>query len=240
MSEIVLNAEIRTSTKKHAKYTRWNGMVPGVYYARGEENVNIQVSALLLNQLVFTSVTHVIDLQLQDGTAHKAILKDVQWDPVTDRPVHFDLQGLKENERLTIEIPIVLTGGIPKGVRDGGMLQHFVHKLKVSCLPKDIPEKVEINVGEMSINDFVHVSSVDLPNVTILESQETAIVGIMPPNVIKETVEEAPVEGVVAAEPEVVGKGKKGEEGAEGAEAPAKPEKSGKPEKSAKPEKSEK
>ncbi len=220
MSEVVVNAEIRQSTKKHAKHTRWNGLVPGVYYARGEENINIQVPAVTLHPLVFTSETHVIDLHLADGSARKAILKDVQFDPITDRPVHFDLQGLKENEKLTIEIPVVLTGGIPKGVREGGMLQHFIHKLKISCLPKDIPEKIEVNVGELDINDFVHVSSIDIPGITILETSSSAVVGVMPPTLVKEEV--APVtEEVAAAEPEVVGKGKKTEEG-EAEAAPAK------------------
>jgi large subunit ribosomal protein L25 len=234
MSEVVVKAEIRQLTKKHAKYTRWNGMVPGVYYSRGEENINIQVPVPALHQLVFTSETHVIDLQLTDGSTRKAILKAVQYDPVSDQPVHFDLQGLKENEKLSIEIPIVLTGGIPKGVRDGGMLQHFIHKLKVSCLPKDIPAKVEINVAELGINDFVHVSALQLPNVTIVESLGSAIVGVMPPVLVKEE-EAAPVEEAAAAEPEVVGKGKK-EEGEEEGAAPAK---GGAPAKGAAPAKGE-
>jgi large subunit ribosomal protein L25 len=216
MSEIVVNAEVRKFTKKHAKYARGEGNTPGVYYARGEENIVLQVPAGVINSLVFTSETHVIDLRFPDGNARKAILKDVQFDPISDRPVHFDLQGLKENEKLSIEVPIVLTGGIPKGVRDGGMLQHFIHKLKISCLPKDIPSKIEIPVGDMDINDFIHVSDLNLPNVTITESLGSAIVGVMPPNVVKEvepTAEEAAATAAAAAEPEVVGKGKKGEEG---------------------------
>jgi len=220
MSEVILNAELRVDTRKHAKHTRWTGMVPGVFYARGEENINVQIPKLSLDELVFTSEMHVIDLHLKDGTDRKCILKDVQYDPVSDKPIHFDLQGLKENEKLTIEVPIVLTGGIPKGVRDGGVLQHFIHKLKVSCLPKDIPSKIEVNVAAMDINDFVHVSDLNLPNVTIMESLGSAVVGVMPPTVIKEA-EVVPVVEEVANEPEVVGKGKKPEEG-EGADAAAK------------------
>ncbi len=216
MSEIVVNAEVRTNTKSHAKYAMKEGKIPGVYYARGEENIVLQMPSKMLDKLVFTSETHVIDLRFPDGAARKAILKDVQFDPISDKPVHFDLQGLKENEKLSLEIPVVLTGGIPKGVRDGGMMQHFIHKLKISCLPKDIPAKIEINVGAMDINDFVHVRDLDLPNVTIMEALETAIVGCMPPNVTKEaepTAEEAAAATAAAAEPEVVTKGKKPEDG---------------------------
>jgi large subunit ribosomal protein L25 len=227
MSEFVLEAEIRENTGKHAKYARAAGMVPGVYYARGEESLNIQVPKVGLDPLVYTSETHVIDLRLKDGPPRKCILRDVQYDPISDRPIHFDLQGLKENERLTIEVPVVLTGGIPKGVRDGGMVQHMIHRLKISCLPKDIPEKVEINIAELGINHSVHVRELVIPNVTILEAADSAVVGVMPPTIVKEP-EPAVVAEEAIKEPEVVGKGKKAEEGEtpEGAKAApgAKPE----------------
>ncbi len=226
MSDFVLNAEKRETLKGHAKRARRNGLVPGVYYTHGEPSITIAVPQLSLMPLVRTSETHIIDLHVGDGEVKKCILKDVQYDPVTDLPVHFDLQGLREHEKLTVEVPIVLIGGTPAGVRDGGMLQHMIHKLRVSCLPKDIPQKVEIDVSALGINDSVHVSNLNLPNVTILENAESAIVGVMPPALVKEEEVAAPTEEEAMKEPEVVGKGKKAEEGeaAEGgkAEAPKK------------------
>lgn len=229
MSEVVLNAEVRTNTGKHAKQSRAKGMVPGIYYSRGEKNINVHVPATSLNQFVFTGEAHIIDLRLADGSSHKCILRDVQFDPVTDQPVHFDLQGLKENEKLNIEVPVALVGGTPKGVRDGGMLQHFLHKIRVSCLPKDIPEKIEINVLDLGINEFVHVRDLNVPNVTFAEAADNAVVGVMPPHVVKEE-EAAPAAEETAKEPEVVAKGKKPEEGAEAA-APAAEKAEKKPEK---------
>ena len=152
MSEVVLNAEVRDQVGKRAKKSRGEGNVPGVFYAHGEKNINLKVPALSLAPLVFGSETSIIDLRLSDGTAKKAILRDVQFDPVTDRPIHFDLQGLHADEKLSIEVPVVLTGGIPVGVRNGGLLQHSIHKVRVSCLPKDIPGKIEINVGNLEMN----------------------------------------------------------------------------------------
>ena len=218
MAEIVLSAELRQETGKHAKYARSKDTVPGVYYSRGESNLNIQVATPSLDKLVFTAETHVIDLRLKDGSSRKCILRDVQFDPVSDRPIHFDLQGLKENEKLTVEIPIVLVGGTSAGVREGGMLQHIIHRLKVSCLPKDIPERIEVNVSGLAMNQAVHVSELTVPNVTILESPESTVVAVLPPHIVKEA---APTEVVeeVAKEPEVVGKGKKEEEGEEGKES---------------------
>jgi large subunit ribosomal protein L25 len=218
-SEVVLNAALRNQTAKHAKYARSQGMTPGVYYSRGEQNLNIQVESVSLNKLVFTAEAHVIDLRLNDGSSRRCILRDVQFDPVSDKPVHFDLQGLRENEKLTLDIPVVLVGGVPKGVRDGGMLQHVIHKVRVACLPKDMPEKIEINVAELGINDMVHIRNLSVPNVAILDNPENTVVGVLPPAVVKE---EQPAEAVEEAlkEPEVVGKGKKAEEGEE-AQAPA-------------------
>jgi large subunit ribosomal protein L25 len=219
MSEIVLNAEPRETTPRTAKRMRTKGLVPGIYYARGEENVSIAVPAPSLEPLIHTTETHIIDLKLKDGSSHRCILRDVQFDPVSDLPIHFDLQGLKENEKLVIEVPIVLTGGTPVGVKDGGMIQHMIRTLKVSCLPKDIPGKIEINIGQLGINDAIHVKDLNVPNVTILENLESAVVGIMPPTLVKEEAAAAPAEEAMQ-EPELVGKGKKAEEGEEGAEAP--------------------
>ncbi len=248
MSEVVLNAEIREQTGKQAKQARKEGKVPGVFYAHGEKNINLKVPVLSLAPLVYSSETRIIDLRLSDGTTKKAILRDVQFDPVTDGPVHFDLQGLHPEEKLTIEVPVVLTGGVPVGVRNGGLLQHSIHKLKVSCLPKDIPGKIEINVAELEMNRSVHVRDLAIANVVILENMDAAVVGVIPPTIVKEA-----EPGVVAVEeptePEVVGKGKKAEEGEEAAEtapakteaktakAEAKPPAEAKPAKEAKPEK---
>jgi len=145
-------------------------------------------------------------------------LRDVQYDPLTEKPIHFDLQGLHEDRKVTLEIPVVITGNTPVGVRDGGLLQHFLHKLRISCLPKDIPEHIEIVGTDMKINTFVHVADINIPNVTFLEHPTTAVVGVVPPTVEKETTPGAAAEE--AAEPEVIAKGKKPEE--EGAAAPAK------------------
>ncbi len=223
MSEIILNAEPRTITGKKSKRIRLEGKVPGVYYARGEKNIPIQVEKLSLDPLIYTSETHVINLRVGE-IVKKAILRDLQFDPVSDRAIHFDLQGLREDEEITLDVPVVLTGGIPAGVRDGGLLQHMMHKIKISCLPKNIPGKVEVNVSTLAIHQTIHVKDLNIPDVTILDAPEDPVVSVVPPTVIKEA-EPTAVAADAAKEPEVVGKGKKPEEGAEGeAKADAKVE----------------
>ena len=234
MSEITLTGEIRSQLGKRAKTLLKDGKVPGIYYGHGQANIAISLPELTLKPLYTTTATHVINLQLSDGSSHTCILRDIQLDPVTERPVHFDLFGLNDKEEITIEIPVKLTGGIPKGVKDGGILQQILHKIKVSCLPKNIPDHIEVNVGELEINRSVHIKNLTLENVRILDNENNTIVAVVPPTVVKEA-EVAAVPGAVgapaeaaAAEPEVITKGKKVEEGAEPApekKAEKKPEK---------------
>ncbi len=217
MSEITLAAEVRKDIGKRARALRRTGKVPGIYYGHGQQNILVTMPEIVLKPLYTTSAMHVINLKLDDGSSHMCVLRDVQLDPVTERPVHFDLFGLNENEALTIEVPVKLTGGIPKGVREGGILQHVLHKLKVSCLPKHIPDQYEINVEELEINRSIHVKDLTIPDVKILENETSTIVAVVPPVVVKEpelTAVVAPT-AEAPAEPEVIAKGKKVEEGAE-------------------------
>ena len=221
MSEITVNASVRKEVGKKAHTLRYKGDVPGIFYGHSKSNIPVTIPEKTLKPLYKTSAVGIINLKLDDGSTHKCILKDIDFDPITDKPVHFDLFGVNENEALTLEVPVLLTGGIPQGVKEGGILQHILHRLKVSCLPKDIPDHIEINVATLGINKSIHVVDIKVPNVTIMENAKTAVVAVVPP-VIEKVAEVAATEAVVApAEPEVIGKGKKPEEGEEGAAAPA-------------------
>jgi large subunit ribosomal protein L25 len=197
MSEIVLNAQLRSELGKKAKAVRRQEMIPGVFYAREEKPIPIKVTLLSLNPLIYTSETHVVDLRLGDGSARKCIL-------------------LHENEELTVEVPVVLVGGTAPGVKEGGMLQQVIHKISVSCLPRHIPEKLEVDISGLGINDAIHVGDLPIPNVEVLANPEDTVVVVVPPRVVAEAPVAAEGEEVAPAEPEVVGKGKKeGEEGEE-------------------------
>jgi large subunit ribosomal protein L25 len=210
MSEILLQAEVRKEIGSFANRVRFEGKVPGVFYAHGEENINLTVTASAIKPLIYTSDTHIVNLQLDNGTNKTCILRDVQFHPLTDKPIHFDLQGVKEDEELAIEVPVVLVGS-PKGVKDGGTLQLVIHKLKVQCLPKFIPENVKIDVSNLAINESVHVRDIPLPNVTVLDNAASTVVAVVPPTVVKEAEAGTPgaVEGAASSEPEVITKGKK-------------------------------
>lgn len=227
MSEIVLNAVVRSETGKAANRLRYEEKVPGVYYSHGEENINITATPLAIKPLIYTTNTHLINLKLDNGVTKTCILRDVQFDPISDRPIHFDLQGVKDNEELTVQIPVTLQGS-PKGVKDGGTLQFIMHKVRVSCLPKFIPERIELDVTDLGMNDSIHVRDIKIENVKVLDNESAAVVAVVPPTVIKEEVPAAGAPDAAAAaavaapaEPEVIAKGKKPAEG-EAAAAPAK------------------
>ncbi|MGA9363968.1 MAG: 50S ribosomal protein L25 [Bacteroidota bacterium] len=218
MAEITLNGEVRKLVGKRAKTLRKDGKVPGIFYVHGEDNITIAVAEAALRPLIYTSEAHIVNLKLDSGVEHSCILRDIQFDPITDRPIHFDLQGVRAEENLTVEIPVILVG-TPKGVKDGGTMQRVLHRLRVECLPRYIPEHIEVNVENLGINESIHVKDIKVENVTILENENSTVVAVVPPTVLKEEVPAAaPVEEIT--EPEVIGKGKKEEEEEGEEEAP--------------------
>lgn len=228
MSELTLTAEIRKDLGKRTKRVRLQGKVPGIYYAHGQANIPVALPELALRPLIKTSATHVINLKLDDGSTRTCILRDVQFDPVTDKPVHFDLFGLREDEAVTIRVPVVIKG-TAQGVKDGGILQHILRYVRVSCLPKFIPDHIDVDVANLMMNRSIHVKELAIPNVKILENENSTVVAVVPPTVMKEAevapTAEAATAAAAPAEPEVIAKGKKVEEGAEGEAEKAAPEK---------------
>jgi large subunit ribosomal protein L25 len=219
MSEIVVEAQIRKDIRKRARKVRNEGMIPGIFYGHGEKNIPIQTTLAALRPVVYTSDTNIVSLKLDNGETKTCIIRAIQFNPITDKIEHFDLYALRADEKVTMEIPISLKG-TAKGVKDGGMVQHILHRVEVKCFPRDIPEHIDVDIVELGIGDSIHVSSLNIPNVEILEDPDTTIVSVVPPTVLKEPVEEAAeVAGEEMAEPELVGKGKKEDEGAESADS---------------------
>ncbi len=203
MAEIILNANIRTPKGRAAVHQiRREGRVPGVFYLHNEKNIAIDVRALDLRPLIHTAETHIVDLRLSDGTKEKCVLREVQFDPITDKVVHFDLQGLVMTEKIRIEVPIVLEGSSP-GVRAGGVLNHILHKIEVECLPGDMPEHVAIDISAMEIGAIVTIADLPLGNVTALLDADQAVMTIGHGRTESDT---STTQG--SSEPEVIGRGK--------------------------------
>lgn len=175
---------------------------------RTTDPIAIEVPENSINQFVFTSETHLIDLKLDDGSEFECILKDTQFDPVTDKVIHFDLLGIIRGEKIQLEVPVLFTGN-PVGVREGGVLNELVHKLEIECLPRNIPENVTIDISNLKIGDSIQVKDVTLENFEILNAPESVIVSIASPKGAKESED---VSAAEIKEPEVISKGKEKEE----------------------------
>ncbi|RPI75704.1 MAG: 50S ribosomal protein L25 [Ignavibacteriales bacterium] len=209
MEKKVLEATERKTgdTKSSKKVLRKNGRIPGVFYARNIKPVAIDVAENAIKPLVFTGETNLINLKV-NKEEFDCIVKNVQFDPVTDRIVHFDLLGLTSGEKFTLEVPLI-TKGSAIGVKDGGILQQQLHKLEIECLPSNIPQHLEIDVTNLKLGDSIHVSDLNFENIEILNQATTLVVSVNHPKVEKEPVAEEVAEG--PAEPEVIGKGKEEE-----------------------------
>lgn len=211
MEKQALKANIRSQITKAARSTlRKNGKVPGVFYSRVNKPIAIEVAEKAIRPFVFTSKTHLISLEVENDTNYDCVIKDVQFDPVTESIVHFDLLGLIEGEKFQLEVPIQYKG-TAIGVKEGGVVQQVLHKLEIECFPKDIPQFLTIDITNLKLGEAIHPSELSFENITILNPANSVVVTVVHPKVEKEPVAgEAAAEAV--AEPEVIGKGKTAEE----------------------------
>jgi large subunit ribosomal protein L25 len=211
MEKSILEAEVReTGSKKASKLVRNNGKVPGVYYSKHDSPIHLAVPEKAINPLVYTSETHLVSLQIE-GKELDCVIKDIQFDPVTDRVVHFDLIGLTSGETFQLEVPVQLHG-TAVGIKEGGIVQHLIHKLDIECLPRDIPQRIDIDISELKIGDSIHVKDIILENITFLDPEDSVIVSVVHPKIEKEPVEAEAAGEAEPTEPEVIGKGKGEEE----------------------------
>lgn len=211
MSEISIQAKRRTlSTKSAVNQIRKNGNVPGIYYTKDTEPIPIVLPELSLKPLVYTSEAHLVDLIIDDTESKKTILKNIQFDPVTDRIIHCDFLGISLDDEIEIEVPILVTGNA-KGIKEGGLVQHQMHKVTISCLPTNIPEHITVDVTNLGVGDSITVADLNIDNVKFLQNDDVIIVAVAMPRAVAETTSADGTETEIK-QPEVIGKGKATEE----------------------------
>ncbi|MBR9975005.1 MAG: 50S ribosomal protein L25 [Bacteroidetes bacterium] len=208
MAEITLNATIRDYTgRSKSNAARRDGKVPGVFYLGSDKNITIEVEALDLRALVYTSETTIIDLQFSDGTSEAAVLREVQFDPITDRIMHIDLIGVVRGQLMKFEVPITLEGQ-SEGVRGGGVLTQTLHKVEVECLPKDLPQHIVLDVTHLLAGESLSVADIDVEGLVIITSPDVNVAVVAHSRTDADETEEG-VEGVEGSEePEVIPHGK--------------------------------
>ena len=208
MDVITLEAQSREAGRKTARATRRAGNVPCILYGHRVETVAFQVSEKSLHPLIYTQETHLITVTI-DSNSWKCVVKDIAFHPITDRPMHADFQVLKEGEKVTLSVPVRYLG-TAIGHTQGGRLSFMLHELEVSCLPKDIPSYIDVDITEVSIGDALHVGEIEIENVDIHAPAEQVLMTVIKPRVVVEEVAldeegEEGVEGEEAADEEEAG-----------------------------------
>jgi large subunit ribosomal protein L25 len=237
-----LNAEPRNDQGKGAsRRLRHAGQVPAVLYGAHAEARNLALNHLKLLGLVDNEKFYCTIVSVNVGTEKQAcIVKDVQMHPAKHAVVHVDLQRVVENEKIRLHLPIHFKGEtVAPGVKtQGGVVSHMMADVEVSCLPKDLPEFLEVDMSAMKLNDTIFLADVALPaGVAVAElshGRNPPVVSIHTPRVAEpeptaEVAPEAAVAGAAAAPAAAGADAKKDDKAA----APKKDDKAAAPKKEA-------
>ncbi|MBM4039356.1 MAG: 50S ribosomal protein L25 [Planctomycetes bacterium] len=186
------------------------GVLPAVLYGHRRDTVPLSVPRKEMERVVATG-TRMVTLDI-GGVQELALLKDIRYDSLGDELLHVDLARVAMDEKVKVRVPVVLHG-LPKGVVSGGTLDHVVQDIEVTCFPRDIPDRIRVEVGHLDVGQMVYVRDLPAPaGVEFALDPETPVAVVHAPVAVKEAV---PAEAAAeAAEPELIGR-KAAEEGEE-------------------------
>jgi len=185
-----LDVSNRTELRsKGARALRKKGLIPGVLYYAGEENVNISIEKSVLFHAM-QSGQRIFEID-QEGDSQYTMIKQLQYHPVTDEVIHIDLMRVRRSEKITISVPLVLIGE-SIGVKEGGVLSQSLNQIEISCFPTDVPEQIELNIEDLELNSAKNVGDLELnlEDVDIVTDSSLNIVSITPPAAEEEVVTE--------------------------------------------------
>jgi len=176
MKTFELEGSKRESTgKKAAKAYRKESLVPCILYG-GTEVIHFTVSKEGIRKLIYTPEVFTVNLSIE-GKNYAAILKEMQFHPVSDLLLHADFLQIFENKPVAMEIPIVLEG-LAQGVKDGGKLSMNMRKLKVKGLYKNFPEKLVINIEDLGLGKTIQVGNLHFDNLELLNGKDNVVAAV--------------------------------------------------------------
>ena len=183
MKEIsVSGQELNDLGKKASKLIRKEGLIPCNIYgeAKGENGLPVAMSFVApmaeLRKVVYTPHIYVVNLNI-DGEEHKAVLKELQFHPVTDALLHVDFYEINETKPITIGIPVKLNG-LAQGVRDGGRISLSIRKINVTAPYQAIPEQLDIDVTNLGLGKSIKVGSLSFEGLKIATSPEVIVCSV--------------------------------------------------------------
>ncbi len=185
--------------KKYTKQVRNEGLIPCVLYG-GKEPMHFTVTANGVKDIIYTPNFYCAEINL-DGSQYKAIIKDLQFHPVTDRILHIDFLELVSGVKVKTEIPIRTTG-VAAGVREGGKLMLKVRKLKVKTTPEQLKDAVIIDVSDLKLGQSFKVRDIQDTGMEIMTSMSIPVASVEVPRSLRSASSELEEEGDVATSEE--------------------------------------
>ena len=177
MKTITIEGQLRTEMgKKATRQLRSQELVPGVIYG-GAQEVSFSASAKALKSIVYTSEFMKAEVSI-DGQKYVCILKDLQFDKVSDQLLHIDFLELVGDKKVVATLPLHLSGVAP-GVKAGGKLVVKMKSLKVKALPADLRESITVDISNLNLNENIRVEDVKVENIEILNSPRIPIASIV-------------------------------------------------------------
>ena len=197
MKTIEIKGSLRTELgKKSSKQIRKTGNVPCVIY-RKEGNIHFHATELSFKNLVYTHEAHLIKFTI-DNEEVRAVLKDIQFHPVSDRIIHADFIEVFEDKPVIISVPIQVTGD-SVGVIAGGKLSIKKRNLKVKGLPGNLPEFLAIDITDLKIHDGIKVGDLSFDKIELLDPKKLMVLTIATSRVAQKTDEEVAAEAAAEA-----------------------------------------
>ena len=197
---IDLPAKTREQRGSHNRPLRREGLVPAVLYGHNVEPRAITAPAALLHRVwMRAGRTQLIDLSVDGGRAQKVLVREMQIDPRSNKPIHADFFAVNLLEKLTADVPVVVTGESPAVVDSKvGTLQQLINTLRIECLPADLPAQFTVDVsGLTEIDSGIHVRDIELPEGVALVhiDPDELVVKVAALRIVEEEPEVAPAEG---------------------------------------------
>jgi large subunit ribosomal protein L25 len=177
MKTITIEGQLRTEHgKAAARQIRSEEKVPGVIYG-GAKEINFSAPVTAFKNLVYTPDFQLAQVSL-DGKAYNCIMKDIQFDKVTDALIHIDLLELVEDKKVIANIPLKFTG-VPEGVKEGGKLVIKMKALRVKTFPKYLQENIKVDLTALKLNENVRVEDVKIEHYEILNSPRIPVASVV-------------------------------------------------------------
>ena len=221
MKSVALKAYPRSQVRGgQVKQLRSKGRVPATIYGRQTKPLNLEVSSEEFSDLLHNSASEnvLVDLTVDaDAKAKRlALVQEIQHHPLSGKILHVDFHEVSESEKVTVQVPLETTGEAAGVKNGGGTLEHILFKLRVRCLPKDLPEQILVDVSALEIGKSIHLGEIKAPEgVEILGDKHLSAISVSAPRAEEETAAAAPAAGEVEMTKE------KKEDGTEGAKAAA-------------------